>query len=348
MFRNLDANTFCIGGGRNISVLGGDIGPSLSSNATGQQQPCVAKFPGQSTPAPANVLIEGVRFHDHNHADSTHTECLQVGGVSGLTIRRNAFRNCADDSLHIGRYDAAWPSRDVLIENNFFLSNSGASSERLSETSSTTEASRAWIIRYNSFAGQRRLLHLRHPDSRPPATPSARIYGNAAYRPAHSTTRQLRPLRDTRAIYSHNIWRPSATCSPTDLNADPLFISLTDLHLQAGSPAIDRGHSTDYPAVDIDGRARPIGLGPGRGRAGDGGAPRPAAATPAPAPPPAAADGLRRESVGRRRRRPVRALRSSGRVLPAWQLARRSMRPTPPLHAETSSMSKAAVMAHSR
>ena len=107
VFRNLDANTFCIGGGCNISVLGGDIGPSLSSNATGQQQPCVAKFPGQSTPAPANVLIEGVRFHDHNHADSTHTECLQVGGVSGLTIRRNTFRNCAQTaSLHIGRYDA--------------------------------------------------------------------------------------------------------------------------------------------------------------------------------------------------------------------------------------------------
>ena len=263
VFRNLDANTFCIGGGRNISVLGGDIGPSLSSNATGQQQPCVAKFPGQSAPAPANVLIEGVRFHDHNHADSTHTECLQVGGVSGLTIRRNTFRNCAQTaSLHIGRYDAAWPSRDVLIENNFFLSNSGASSEPLGNIQ-YNRSEPGLIIRYNSFAGSGGYSVFATLDSRPPATPSARIYGNAAYRPAHSQPDNYAPC-DTRAIYSHNIWR-GATCSPTDLNADPLFISLTDLHLRRGSPAIDRGDASRFPRRDIDGSRRPDGRTPDSG-----------------------------------------------------------------------------------
>ena len=62
VFRNIDANTFCIGGGQNISVIGGDVGPSLSSNATGQQQPCVAKFPGQSSPAPRKRPDRACRF----------------------------------------------------------------------------------------------------------------------------------------------------------------------------------------------------------------------------------------------------------------------------------------------
>ena len=263
VFRNIDADTFCIGGGRNISVLGGDIGPSLSSNATGQQQPCVAKFPGQNSPAPENVLIEGVTFHDHNHADGRHTECLQVGGVTRLTIRRNTFRSCAQTaSVHIGRYDAAWPSRNVTIENNFFLGNTRASSEPLGNIQ-YNRSEPGLVIRYNSFVGSGGYAILATFDSRAPATPSARIYGNAAHQPGHSQPDRYGPC-DRLAFYSHNVWR-GASCSPTDVNADPRFVSLTNLHLRPGSPAIDRGDAARFPRKDIDGNRRPVGRAPDSG-----------------------------------------------------------------------------------
>jgi chitodextrinase len=263
IFRNIDANTFCIGGGRNISVIGGDVGPSLSNNANGQQQPCVAKFPGQTAPAPANVLIEGVRFHDHNAADSAHAECLQVGGSLGLTIRRNTFQRCASTaSIHVGRYDANVPSKDVVIENNFFFPNTGASSEPLGDIQ-YNRSEPGLIIRYNSFAGSGGYSILATFDFHPPATPSAQIYGNAAYAPGHSQPDGYGPC-DSLAVYHHNVWR-GASCSSTDLNADPRFVSLTDLHLQAGSPAIDRGDPRNYPASDFDGQTRPIGSAPDAG-----------------------------------------------------------------------------------
>lgn len=263
VFRNIDANTFCISGGRNIYVLGGDVGPSLSSNATGQQQPCVAKFPGQSSPPPANVLIEGVAFHDHGHADGRHTECLQVGGVTRLVIRRNTFRSCAQTaSIHIGRYDAAWPSRNVVIENNFFLGNTRASSEPLGNIQ-YNRSEPGLVIRYNSFVGSGGYAILATFDFHPPATPSARIYGNAAYQPGHSQPDRYGPC-DRLAVYSHNVWR-GASCSPTDLNADPRFVSLTNLHLRPGSPAIDRGDAARFPRKDIDGNRRPVGRAPDSG-----------------------------------------------------------------------------------
>ena len=45
------------------------------------------------------------------------------------------------------------------------------------------------------------------------------------------------------------------------LRADPGFVSATDLHLTAGSPAIDIGGSTGAPERDFDGTRRPIGAG---------------------------------------------------------------------------------------
>jgi predicted outer membrane repeat protein len=46
-----------------------------------------------------------------------------------------------------------------------------------------------------------------------------------------------------------------------NLNTNPDFVSQTDLRLQAGSPCIDSGTSTESPTTDIVGQARPIGNG---------------------------------------------------------------------------------------
>jgi hypothetical protein len=60
------------------------------------------------------------------------------------------------------------------------------------------------------------------------------------------------------------VWR-GASCSASDVNADPRFVSLTDLHLQSASPALDRGDGGSYPGVDFDGDTRPRGAAPDAG-----------------------------------------------------------------------------------
>jgi hypothetical protein len=69
--------------------------------------------------------------------------------------------------------------------------------------------------------------------------------------------------------YSYNVWR-GAQCGPTDLNVASLgFLNSTpgsfDLHLAAGSPAINRGDPGNYPVADFDGQTRPMGGVPDAG-----------------------------------------------------------------------------------
>jgi hypothetical protein len=62
------------------------------------------------------------------------------------------------------------------------------------------------------------------------------------------------------------VW-DGAACSLTDINAPSGFVDVatSDLHLLPGSAAIDAGDPLDFPAQDIDGRARPAGLLPDAG-----------------------------------------------------------------------------------
>jgi hypothetical protein len=295
IFRNIDANTFCISGGKNIQIIGGDIGPSLSSNANGQQQPCVAKFPAQASAAPQNVVIQGALFHDHTGIEGHHTECLQVGGVNGLKLAGNTFRMCAATaSVHITRYDSAVSSSNVTIENNFFGSNAGATGGEPLGNIQYSRSEPGLVIRYNSFWGSGGYAILATFDDRP-SVPK-QIYGNAANAPGHSQPDSYGPC-DSSATYHHNIWK-GASCSSTDINGDPKFVSVSDLHLQASSPAIDRADASNYPATDIDGAPRPLGAGP------DMGADEATGSTPPPPPPPPppakqCADGIDNDHDGK-------------------------------------------------
>jgi hypothetical protein len=51
------------------------------------------------------------------------------------------------------------------------------------------------------------------------------------------------------------------TTDRNNLNADPLFASQVDLHLQAGSPCLDAGNDSSAPSRDIDGNPRPLPAG---------------------------------------------------------------------------------------
>jgi trimeric autotransporter adhesin len=47
----------------------------------------------------------------------------------------------------------------------------------------------------------------------------------------------------------------------SDIDADPLFVSASDLHLQPASPCINAGDNRFAPARDLDGNARPLPAG---------------------------------------------------------------------------------------
>ena len=71
---------------------------------------------------------------------------------------------------------------------------------------------------------------------------------------------------DSRIAYSYNVFQ-GGTCSSTDANAPAGFRNpgALDLHLLAGSVAINRGNSGSYPGLDIDGQTRPMGGRPDAG-----------------------------------------------------------------------------------
>jgi hypothetical protein len=287
IFRNIDADTFCISGGNNIRVLGGDIGPSLSSSANGQQQPCVAKFPAQTSAAPQNVTIQGALFHDHTGIEGHHTECLQVGGVNGLKLASNTFRMCAATaSVHITRYDSSVASSNVVIENNFFGSNAGVTGGEPLGNIQYSRSEPGLIIRYNSFWGSGGYAILATFDDRPPV--AKQIYGNAADAPGHSQPDNYAPC-DSSATYHNNVWN-GASCSYSDMNADPLFVSSTNLHLQPGSPGIGWGDAGNFPPTDIDGEIRSVPI--------DAGADEVTVASPLP-PPVQCADGIDNDHDGK-------------------------------------------------
>ncbi|SOE20200.1 hypothetical protein SAMN06298216_0696 [Spirosomataceae bacterium TFI 002] len=75
----------------------------------------------------------------------------------------------------------------------------------------------------------------------------------------------IRLISSATGLVTHSIveYTPSVTYPGTsNSNVDPLFFNApSDLHLKAGSPAIDNIQSTNHPSFDIDGKARPLGAG---------------------------------------------------------------------------------------
>jgi hypothetical protein len=79
-------------------------------------------------------------------------------------------------------------------------------------------------------------------------------------------------------VFTDNVWftdwsgSTPAKCSTTDSalaggSSAVGFVDLAglDLHLTAGSPAIDAGSPSDFAAADIDGQTRPAGALPDAG-----------------------------------------------------------------------------------
>jgi hypothetical protein len=168
-----------------------------------------------------------------------------VQAANDFAIRRSRFHHCEDFDILFKHRSPVLESTNVTIENTWFDKPwpDGSSAIQFSEPDSGGQYSNV-LIRNNSFAGTLTLK----PDV---GYRNLRVVANAG-------SRYGGPCSG--GIASYNVWR-SGGCGGTDRQADPRFRNESgfDFHLAPNSPAINRGHPSSFPRVDIDGHRRPAG-----------------------------------------------------------------------------------------
>jgi hypothetical protein len=249
----------------NVSLIGGTWGPDTYQCRSGQgsDHPEIQSeytVSGRQSKRPHGILIDGTVWQNFARCTSTdHTECLQAEPADDMTIRNSIFKMCDTITVNLANDLAGSNSaagyrapNNILIENNFFDTAHDWTGGPTYYALNIRECTNC-TIRYNSW-------------SQGPRMPTGEIALNVKYI-ANAGPMTQWTCDVTGVSYSHNVFE-GAACGPTDKNVtDVAFVnrSTTDLHLTAGSPAINAGDPTTYPSVDIDGQLRPLGGAPDAG-----------------------------------------------------------------------------------
>jgi chitodextrinase len=256
--RNVVNHGMWMQGPSNISIIGGEI-TCGTCNYHSHIQNASDGHP------PTNILWDGVNFHDWASQAGEHVECLQILGGDNVTIRNSIFKNCgtangglgATADLHI-----AWVAtgtamtKNVLIQNNFFYPSGNPYEIQMDDYANVD-------LINNSISGPIMIW-----DRSGPGT-GIDIIGNVM----KASTCTAESSGDA-INWRYNVIQ-GGTCGSTDKNAAPGFVDANNnLHLAAGSAAIDAGETSNFPLTDIDGQSRPMGSAP------DAGADEVATATP--------------------------------------------------------------------
>ncbi len=236
VLRDLDTRGYsAIVASRNVSVIGGDFGP-VSGGADALQ---IKREPGH--PNPDRILIDGVRFHDVVPAGQSHTDCIQVGGATNLTIRNSTFERCGHSDIIMGTFNGG-VFGTALIENNFF----GPTTH--SYWAVHAEAAAVDLtFRYNSIGDQGVLLGTDEGGG----ARNVRVVGNVG------ALARVGAICQPTAVYAHNVWT-NAACGPTDVEAPQGFVDKPALDYRLTPDAAANGHGMpgEAPLTDIFGTTR--------------------------------------------------------------------------------------------
>jgi len=256
-FRNISSANMFIASSQDVSVIGGDIGPGTGLDYDSQ----ITTTSGSQTP-PANILIDGVRFHDWWRPAGTdfHTECLQVGSGINVTIRNSRFERCATHDIFIRSWGqtngGVHTIRNWTIENNVFGATlDGFFSLNVTEGSDEQQPCEDMLIRNNT------LLQDMHVSCPAGGATGIRVESN------------IQPSMKSFACglngskWNYNVYGSGTPCGPRDRVGNPRFVNAAalDLRLRKGSAAIDRGNPKSFPARDYVGQKRPFGRAPDAG-----------------------------------------------------------------------------------
>jgi chitodextrinase len=244
----------------NVSIIGGVWGPDTYQcrSGLGSAHPEVQSAYTQVKRA-HGILIDGTLWQNFARCTTgDHTECLQVEPADDMTVRNSTFKNCdtivvnfANDLANSNSAAGFRAPNNILIENNFFDTSQDNTGGPTWYALNIRECSNC-TVRYNSWTQAPRM-----PDGETHL--NDKFIGNAG---------PFSPYACLGGVtFSHNVWE-GASCSSTDKNVgDVGFVNrgAVDLHLTAGSPAINAGDPVNLPGVDIDGQARPLGGAPDAG-----------------------------------------------------------------------------------
>ena len=251
--RNVVNNGVWMQGPSNISVIGGEVTCGYCP-----YHPHLQNGGSDSRP-PTNILFDGVYFHDWHSVGGEHTECLQILGADGITIRNSTFKYCgtgnggqgATANLHISFFGTGPVTRNVLVENNFFYRSGNMYAIQSGDW-------RNLDFRYNSIVGP--ILIGGGWGDGTPVELVGNIMGFNGCSAPHTGGGPLAPL-----VFRYNVLQ-GGTCHSTDYNGANGFMDPnSNLHLVAGAPAINRGDPAGFPVLDIDGQIRPLGGVPDAG-----------------------------------------------------------------------------------
>ena len=224
---------FFIEGSSNVSVIGGRVHCGVCD-----YHPQISAEYGVNV-APTNILIDGVLFEDWQAASTAqHTECLQIGGGNGITIRNSTFRQCATATpsqataaIHVSWYGFGPVTKNVLIENNFIYASGNSFTIQANDFDN-------FDLKYNSIAGKIVIFN------REGGGTSMDFIGNNMGYTAGGCTAENSGVPIN---WRYNVMS-GGTCGATDRNAANGFIdSNTDLHLAAGAAANQRRRPHQLP-----------------------------------------------------------------------------------------------------
>jgi hypothetical protein len=200
-----------------------------------------------------------------------------IVNVNGMTIRRSVFVRQWVYPIEIKKDTGSQYPTNITIENNWFGCAVGSSATNDADGGRQTctgqdgvqidgagASPSNYFMRYNSFS-QSGSIGCYDASCN---WSNFRIVGNAGQVPDGGTAG---PCGSAGTTFSGNVW-VGGSCGAGDRTA-PAFSSLfqssavgaENFNLVAGSPAINAGDASNYPGVDRDGTARPLGGAPDAG-----------------------------------------------------------------------------------
>ena len=249
-FRDSKASLFFIRSATDVAFVNVEFGPSSDISQIGHTEEC--QF------APENILLENVFMHDFENPN-THMECVTIQAANNMVVRNSRFLRCQDFDVFIKPRAPVLSYTNLLFENNWFAKPEPTGSNAISlSLPDGGNAIRNATFRYNSFNASLIVKpEIDYTNVRFVANVGSRI-GTGCDEPG--------------VTVEYNVWSGESSCGPTDIQAPSGFVNPAgfDYHLAPGAAAINRGHPSEYPPVDIDGEARPRG---GRADAGSDEAP---------------------------------------------------------------------------
>ena len=193
----------------------------------------------------SGALVENNIIYDNGRAGGSG---INADGVQNSRIQNNLIFGNHASGISLYRFNGGGGSSGNLVANNTIV---GASDSRwalnIKDGSTGSTVINNILYTYHSFRGSITIS----PDSLPGFTSDYNVVMS------RFTT------DDGGSVMSLDQWRSATGQDAHSIVATPgqLFVSGSDYHLSATSPALDAGTLLGAPARDLDGNARPSGTG---------------------------------------------------------------------------------------